>query len=114
MAESHSSYFLFLVLVLVRDLLLPLFSRIYMSRIVKNHVATHLLESTHWFNFWFYDFRSSVLLYSFSDCSVIADVTAKSERNKWLSTLDGVNSAAWVVAPALGAALLKVSNQFPL
>lgn len=85
-----------------------------MSGIVKNHVATDLLESMYWLNFWFHDFGTSVAFIYFCHFSVIADVTAKSERNKWLSTLDGVNSAAWVIAPALGAALLKVSNQFPL
>lgn len=46
--------------------------------------------------------------------SVVADVTDAASRNSWLSRLDGIVSAAFIIGPAIGAILLKVNSRFPL
>ena len=46
--------------------------------------------------------------------SVIADITPADERNQYLSRLDAVVSAAFIVGPALGGILGQVNNKFPL
>ena len=46
--------------------------------------------------------------------SVVADVTDVSIRNSWLSRLDGVVSAAFIIGPAIGGILSKVNYHFPL
>ena len=46
--------------------------------------------------------------------SVIADVTDVSIRNSWMSRLDGVVSAAFIIGPAIGGILSKVNYHFPL
>ena len=46
--------------------------------------------------------------------SVVADVTETSNRNTWLSRLDGIVSTAFIVGPAIGAVLLKINSRFPL
>ena len=46
--------------------------------------------------------------------SVVADVTDASIRNSWLSRLDGINSAAFIIGPAIGGILSKVNYHFPL
>ena len=45
---------------------------------------------------------------------MLADVTDASIRNSWLSRLDGVVSAAFIIGPAIGGILSKVNYHFPL
>lgn len=49
-----------------------------------------------------------------SDRSVIADVVPVEERNTYLSRLDGVGQAAFIIGPALGGMLCQVNNHLPL
>ena len=46
--------------------------------------------------------------------SVVADLIPSEERNLYLARLDGCMNAAYIVGPALGGALAKVNNRFPL
>ena len=46
--------------------------------------------------------------------SVVADLIPSEERNTYLARLDGFMNAAYIVGPALGGALAKVNNRFPL
>lgn len=46
--------------------------------------------------------------------SVIADLTAPEERNRYYSCLEALNSAGFILGPALGAVLGKKGTHFPL
>ena len=45
---------------------------------------------------------------------MIADVVPTEERNTYLSRLDGVGSAAFIIGPAIGGILCQVNNHLPL
>lgn len=45
---------------------------------------------------------------------VIADLTAPEERNRYYSCLEALNSAGFILGPALGAILGKKGTHFPL
>ena len=46
--------------------------------------------------------------------SVIADLTAPEERNRYYSCLEALNSAGFILGPVLGAVLGKKGTHFPL
>lgn len=84
------------------------------ARYVNDHVDIDHLEIIHWFVCWFSYSCTIVILVLYFLCSVVADVTDTSIRNTWLSRLDGIVSAAFIIGPAVGAVLMKVNNRFPL
>ena len=84
------------------------------ARYVNDHVDIDHLEIIHRFVRWFSHSCTIVILVLYLLCSVVADVTDTSIRNTWLSRLDGVVSAAFIVGPAVGGILMKVNNHFPL
>lgn len=62
---------------------------------------------------------SNILVQAFSFhspliCSVIADLTVPEERNRYYSCLEALNSAGFILGPALGAILAKKGTHFPL
>ncbi|CBK21693.2 uncharacterized protein [Blastocystis hominis] len=62
-------------------------------------------------------FRSLTGLFAGSNIlvqAVIADLTAPEERNRYYSCLEALNSAGFILGPALGAVLGKKGTHFPL
>ena len=73
------------------------------------------MEIFYWIICWFSHSRSSVrILKNKLLNSVVADVTDASIRNSWLSRLDSIVSAAFIIGPAIGGILSKVNYHFPL
>ena len=73
------------------------------------------LEIIYWIVYWIYCSCSSVRIMKNTLLnSVVADVTDASIRNSWLSRLDGIVSAAFIIGPAIGGILSKVNYHFPL